>query len=227
MRKVFIKFLVPVLFLFSCSKRNKIYDASTIFNENKYKVVEIQAETKDYSSTIGTGYFYEDYLITCLHVISYKFLDVLNFYEEIKFRYYDEEKYHQVTLNKYFEENDLALLNVDKVLVKDQFTKDNIAYDSSFGEKIFTISNLNGNGLSMEEGIVSIPKLIVKTDEYTKEVIQLDLTISSGSSGAPVFNNQNRFLGMISFRMKDDNSNIIYGISYALTSSSIVKFIEK
>ena len=226
MNKLFIKILIPTLFLFSCSKRNNNYDATVIFNNNKYKVVEIKAETKDYASSIGTGYFYNESLVTCLHVVSYTFLDELNFYEEIKFKYYDEEDYHQVTINKFYKEDDVAILDVNKELIKDNFIKDDIAYEPIFGEKIFTISNLKGNGLSIEEGIVSIPKLIVKTNDYSKEVVQLDLTISTGSSGAPVFNYQNKFIGMISFRMKDDNSNVIYGICYAITSSSIIKDIE-
>lgn len=183
-----------------------------VFNNSIQSIVEIKA-SNEVGESFGTGFSVStDKICTCLHVVAINTSDGLKFYDNIQIRYYNSEKYISVSeIVSYDIKNDICfikheskkILKINYPLIKE-------------GDTIYTISNLNNNGLGIEIGFVSIPKILVDVEDYKRNCMQLDLTVGSGSSGAPVLNTKGEVIGVISFRMRDINSNIIYGICYAL-----------
>lgn len=191
---------------------NKERSPKEIFNNSIESIVEIKA-SNNVSETFGTGFsISEDKICTCLHVVAYDTSEGLKFYDNIQIRYHNSDEYKEV------KEVILYDLKSDICFIKSENKNYlNINYNSlSEGDTIYTISNLNNNGLGIEKGIVSVSKILIDVGEYKRECIQLDLTVGSGSSGAPLLNTKGDVVGVISFRMRDNSSNIIYGICYAL-----------
>ena len=56
-------------------------------------------------------------------------------------------------------------------------------------------------------------------------LIQTGFVINEGNSGGPGFNEKGELLGIISFRLKDRNEDVIQGVSFALPASTITNFL--
>lgn len=90
--------------------------------------------------------------------------------------------------------------------------------DLAYGQKIFTASNARDYGISVQEGIVSIPSIIINSNGTEKLSIQTTIPLNKGSSGAPLIDEEGNIVGMMSFRMRDEIGNLVQGLSYAVPS---------
>ena len=226
LRVCIIRLFLPFIFvLTSCTSNiDKELNAQQVFNGTSYSIIEISITNNDEIESVGTGFFIKDKIISCLHVVSFETIDELVFFENINYRYYNDETIYKATVDKYDKVLDICILNPD---ANDNYKNLNYSTsDNQYGEDIYAIGNLNGHGLSIEKGIISIPKLNVETPSGTREVMQLDINIAHGNSGSPVINTDLEVIGMISFRMKDTNGNIIYGTAFAITITKILEFID-
>ena len=97
----------------------------------------------------------------------------------------------------------------------------------SDGQPIFTIGNPNGFGLSFTSGVISSKLKKVVYDSKTIEAIQTSLVINEGNSGGPVFNKFGQLVGLISFRLKDKQGDVIQGVSFAIPVLKISEFLSK
>lgn len=81
--------------------------------------------------------------------------------------------------------------------------------------------------MSFTNGVVSSSERNIIHNGQTLKTIQTSFVINEGNSGGPVFNKTGQLLGIISFRLKDKNNDVIHGVSFAIPSSVIHDFLSK
>lgn len=94
--------------------------------------------------------------------------------------------------------------------------------DVHIGDSCFTIGNINGYGLSMNEGIISSGLKIVEYKGKRNTFIQTSIEISKGSSGGLLFDQFFSVIGMCAFRLRDDNLDYVDGMSFFIPLDRIV-----
>lgn len=128
-----------------------------------------------------------------------------------------------LTISSINTETDIALLNItDKYLKPLEVAKtlpNNL-------EDIYIIGNTKGYGLSYNKGIVSMRKKNFTIHAKTKTVMQTNITINPGDSGAPVLNTSNQLVGMISFKLMNNDGQGVDGISFAVILEDILNEIN-
>lgn len=202
--------------------------ASSIFNVCKFSIVELKAESENVGISYGTAVIISDdgTMITNAHNITYSQLGQSYNFDKLSIRFVDEENYRSAIIIKFDLNLDLAVIKLDVVDRKIQPIKIGDSTNLSSGDEIFAIGNLSNNGLSISKGIVSIPSINVNYNNFTRNVIQCDLTISDGNSGGALINQKEQLIGITSFRLKDHSNNIIYGISYCIPINTVMEYIE-
>ena len=206
----------------------KPLSASGIFNSCKASILEIKAETVDIGVSYGTAELIskDGMLVTNAHVITYKQSLETVVFDKISVRFIDEEDFREVKLIKYDTDLDIAVLKlgtVDRKITTIKIGDDN---KLNAGDNVYAIGNLSNYGLSITAGIVSIPHINVTHNDYTRNVIQCNLTISDGNSGGALLNSKGELVGLTTFRLKDDTKNTIYGISYCIPINTIMEYIK-
>ena len=201
--------------------------ASGIFNACKFSIVELKAESENVGTSYGTAVIISDdgTMITNAHNITYSQLGQTYSFDNISIRFVDEENYRSANIIKFDLNLDLAVIKLDIVDRKLQPIKIGNSTILNSGDEIFAIGNLSNKGLSISKGIVSIPSINVNYNNFTRNVIQCDLTISDGNSGGALINQNEQLIGITSFRLKDQSNNIIYGISYCIPINTVMEYI--
>lgn len=92
------------------------------------------------------------------------------------------------------------------------------------GKEVFTIGNGLGRGLGLSKGVIS--RDIERNYANHSEVIRTDMSINPGNSGGALFDSNGNIIGMMTFGAVQSDESIAYGMSYAITSNTIIKFIE-
>ena len=145
------------------------------------------------------------------------------YYSNILVRFYDSEDYINAEVLKVSNESDLAIIKINKQ-TEDFFKISNNELQT--GDEVFTIGNPNGFGLSYTKGNVSSAKKHVVYNESSIYAIQTDLIINEGNSGGPLINNQGELAGVMSFRLKDKEGNVLQGLSFAVPLDDIRDIIK-
>lgn len=202
--------------------------ASGIFNACKFSIVELKAESENVGISYGSAVIISDdgTMITNAHNITYSQLGQSYNFDNISIRFFDEENYRSANIIKYDLNLDLAVIKLDITDRKLQPIKIGNSSILNSGDDIFAIGNLSNNGLSISQGIISIPSINVNYNNFTRNVIQCDLTISDGNSGGALINQRKQLIGITTFRLKDQSNNIIYGISYCIPINTVMEYIE-
>lgn len=213
---LFISNIFVTVFFFTHYKTEKI------FNNNILKVVEIKVSDDEITWGHATGCLIsgDGKILTNKHVITNSETDL--FYAVIQVRFADSDDYLNAQIVKTSETDDLAIIKIEKVNCK--YFK--FASKILNGETIFTIGNPNGFGLSFASGVISSGMREVIYNGQTIEAVQTSLVINEGNSGGPIFNRNGNLLGIISFRLKDKNGNVIQGVSFAVPVSHIKAFVN-
>ena len=63
--------------------------------------------------------------------------------------------------------------------------------------------------------------------KYLPAVVEISLIINEGNSGGPLITETGELVGITTFRLRDNQNNIIYGTSFALTTKSIKDFLNQ
>ncbi len=197
-------------------------NVSKIYDKNIMKVVEIKISDDETTWGYATGCFVDNkgLILTNKHVV-YNNTTMQN-YTIIQARLADSEEWISATVIKVSDTDDLALIKIEKQ--NTSYFK--IKKDVKNGEEIYTIGNPNGFGLSFTTGVVSSNYRKILYNGQTINTIQTSLVINEGNSGGPVFSNDGKLVGLVSFRLKDRNSDIIQGVSFAIPASEIKDFIK-
>lgn len=77
-----------------------------------------------------------------------------------------------------------------------------------YGERVYTIGNPLGLGLSVSQGVVSCPDREAQYPPDAQTVIQTDITINHGNSGGALLDAANRVIGMVTFIPGDSEGGI-------------------
>lgn len=202
--------------------------ASGIFNTCKLSIVELKAESENVGISYGTAVVISDdgTMVTNAHNITYSKLGENYTFSEISIRFIDESDYRNASIVKYDTDLDIAIIKLEVLDRKLQPIKIGNSSSLITGDEIFAIGNLSNNGLSISEGIISIPSINVTYNNVTRNVIQCDLTISDGNSGGALIDQHGKLIGITTFRLKDQSNNIIYGISYCIPINTVMEYIE-
>lgn len=193
-----------------------------VFNENINKVVEIRISNDQLSWGYGTGCFVsaEGLILTNKHMVFNKAAGVN--YEFVEVRLPQDDEFISAEIVKVSLNSDLATIKINKTGC--EFFE--FASGVLNGQEIFTIGNLNGFGLSFIKGNVSASLRNVIYNDETIQAIQTSFVINEGNSGGPVFDNSGKLLGLISFRLKDNQGEVIQGVSFAIHLDNIKTFLQ-
>lgn len=98
------------------------------------------------------------------------------------------------------------------------------AHSLSWGDEVFTIGNALGRGLALSFGVIAKD---IEYNAYGKsEVLQTDMSINGGNSGGALFDLDGNIAGLMTFVPCDSTCTKAYGMSYAVTSNTAVKFFQ-
>lgn len=197
-------------------------NTENIFNDNIMKVVEVKVSDDELTWGYATGCFIDNNgtILTNKHV-AFKSTTQTN-YNIIQVRLADIDEQIDATVIRVSENDDLALIKINKQ--KTDYFK--FGANIFNGDTIYTIGNPNGFGLSFTMGVVSSRLRKIIYNEQTIETIQTSFVINEGNSGGPVFTKNGTLVGLISFRLKDKNNDVIQGVSFAIPINKIIEFIN-
>lgn len=210
------------------NKNNSKKIAQSIFTDCIDNVVELKAETDEIGESFGTAILIskEGTFITNAHIITYNSLGTTILFDKLNIRFAHEEEYRNVECIKYDTEKDLAVLKLSNAEIEELIPiklGDSEAIHS--GDTIYAVGNSSNYGIGISAGIISVPLVNITLDEIARSVIQADITITSGNSGGALVNENGELIGITTFRVKDFNGNVVYGIAYSIPVNQIKKFI--
>ena len=199
-----------------------------IFSKSVYSVVEVKAHSEDTGESFGSGVFVKSdgTLVTNSHVVTYRQMGEPRVFDNIEIRFSFENDYRSVTLIKYEEDLDIAILKLDDLNCNFEAIEFADSKECRTGNLVYAVGNLNNVGISMTKGIVSNPSINVEYDEKIRNVIQCDLVIAEGNSGGALLDRNGKLLGITTFRLRDSSQNVIYGICYCVPAAAVVEYIN-
>lgn len=193
------------------------------YDQNISKVVEVASYDDLNNKSYGTGWFIDNNtIVTNYHVISNLVNGTREQFDNIEIRFYDTVDYEIVTLFKFNEEKDIAIIKYNGDHKHSYFnTQENI----TISQKCFNIGNFSNYGLSFKEGYISLVSVELLYNNQYSIFIQCSINIGQGDSGSPVFNENNEVIGMITFRTKGLTGNVEQCFAYAIPISYILEEI--
>lgn len=199
-----------------------------IFKRSLRSVVEVKAYTENVGESFGTAEFIdkEGTLVTNAHVVTYTKLEQVFQFEKCYIRFAEDEHYIQVEIIKYNKELDIAVLKMNKDFHSFEPLKLGDSSKLETGNKIYAMGNLANYGISLTEGMVSLPLVNIEYNNVTKSVIQCNIDIAEGNSGGALLNQKGELIGITTFRTKDSGGNVIYGISYCIPINAVLEYIK-
>lgn len=222
---IFTSFLLAL----SVSGCGKKLTAEQIYESCLYNVVEMKAVSDGVGESFGTAELVttDGRFVTNAHVVTYSRLGVVNKFESYSVRFSYEEGYRAATLEKFDAEKDIAVLKLNDTAGLDlKPVKFGNSEELKAGESIYAVGNASNYGVGIFAGIISIPLINIELDGSVRSVIQCDLTIAAGNSGGALLNGSGEFVGMTTFRTKDNSGNVIYGIVYCIPADTVRAFLE-
>lgn len=205
-----------LLWIFKFSEK----DAHDVFKDNYRSIVEIRAtEGEDIGYGSGVVISGDGKIITNAHVVVY---DEDNLFDKVEIRFSYEQSYREVKVLKHDTNLDLALLKLD--YVETEAIELGNKYD--YGNKVYAIGNGSNYGLSITEGIISNPELIIELSNKNVLAIQSNLIISEGNSGGALLDKDGNLIGITTFRLKDNSNRVIEGICYSVPIKVVKEFIK-
>ena len=213
--------IILILNVAICVKSFTSNDTCDIYEKNILKVVEIKTTDDNNLWGYATGFFVDKNgtILTNKHVVFNSKTN--NKFNIIKVRLASEDVWLDAIVEEISQIEDLAKIKISNK-TPHYF---NVTKKCFNGESVFTIGNPNGFGLSFTSGVVSSSDRIVIHKDHSIKTIQTTFVINEGNSGGPVFNEKGELLGIISFRLRDRNEDVIQGVSFALPASTIAEFL--
>lgn len=205
----------------NCDSANVIYDKAV------KSVVELKASDPERGDSYGTAVCIakDGILVTNAHVVTYRKKGSLQCYDKLLIRIPVEETYHKVSLVKYSEELDIAVLKLEMCDVVLKPISIGKTGQIDYGNKVYAVGNAMNYGISITEGIISAPEIQMEYDDSLREVIQTDLNIMSGSSGGALLDEKGRLIGITSFRTKDSSGNVVYGMGFSVPVDKVMEYV--
>ena len=112
---------------------------------------------------------------------------------------------------------DMAILKLSEDIEDVELSMGN-ADDIKTGDKVLTIGNSKGEGMSITEGLISDKDRVVMKHSN----IMVSIPVNNGNSGGPLLNMKAEVIGMITFGKRD-----AVAMNYAIPIKDILEFIKK
>lgn len=211
--------------LFLCQNKNLTQEE--IYSDSMLSVVELKAENET-GESFGSAVFVkkDGTLVTNAHVVTTTSGGETKAFDKISIRFAFEDDYRAVTLVKFDSDLDIAVLKLNDTNCKFKAMKIADSSKIKTGNTVYAVGNLNNVGISLTKGLVSNKSLNVEYSGKTRNVIQCDLIIAEGNSGGALINQKGEFLGLTTFRLKDSEGDVIYGICYCVPANKVVEYIK-
>lgn len=228
----FINIIVIALSVFTISVLTVVYfflkpqGPKKVYSESLSSVVELKASSEGFGESFGTAVFVKEdgTLITNAHVVLYKQAGGVHTFENYEIRFATENNYRKTELIKYDEKEDLAVLKISETC-SFKSVKFGNSDEIKAGDTVYAIGNALNFGISITQGIVSIPFINIEYENNVKRAIQCDLIINEGNSGGALFNEEGRLIGITTFRTRNNFGSIVYGIAYSIPVNIVNSFI--
>lgn len=227
------RFFISILFFLLIYSAFQLTSCSSVSNEVNYsdmimgKVVEIKICNSDdniIGYATGTVVSKDGYILTNRHVVRYYNNEnqTYELYSNLYYRFYDEKDYSKAVIKEVSDEYDLALLE-SNISTNNYFSLSSCSPKMS--EQVHTIGNSNGFGLAYSRGYISIDKIYVFYENKNSIYINVSIPINEGNSGGPLVSNYGELYGIITFRLKNKNGEIITNNCYCIPIDDIIDFI--
>ncbi len=218
-------FLIAFIFVLAFGKE---MTAEDIFLKAKNSVVELKAEKEGKNLSYGSAIFVskEGELISNAHVVTYSFNGETKPFDHFSIRFYKSEAYFPVSLIRYDVEKDLCVLKYE---MEEGNTYEPIAFSEATlkeGQAIYAVGNMLNHGIGITSGTISVPLLTFYDEESSRNFIQADIIIASGSSGGALLNVNCMLVGMTTLRIKNQSGSIEYGIGYSIPTKEIISYLK-
>ena len=203
--------------------------AQWIFNNNFRTVVELRAFNQDepkvvaYGSAVAINNNGE--FVTNAHIISYRVLAEDLVFDTLQIRFATSDNFISANLVRIDIDIDLALIQVDanNLRVNPARIRTSTLQE---GETVYAIGNGQNYGISITSGMISQRELYVVADGRKIKAIQTSVNITGGNSGGALIDVRGMLIGITSFRLRDASGNTVFGISFALPISVVMRFLE-
>ena len=198
-----------------------------IYQNNMASIVELKADSPEGIESFGTAEFIDNngQLVTNAHVVTYTRNGTVHAFEHYFIRFANQIDYHEAELVKYNTDLDIAVLRIKNTALFFSPIQIGNTKKIQSGDKVYAIGNSINYGLSISQGIVGIPLLNIQYSGITKSVIQCDLTITDGNSGGALLDNRGHLIGITTFRVKDNQGNVVYGIAYCIPINVVLEYV--
>ncbi len=202
---------------------------SEVFKKAQNYVVEIRAKTGEDMVSHGSAVLIDDdgIFISNTHVVTYKENGEYKVFDTFEIRFLFETEYRKVELVKHDIDLDISVMKLNDTsnLELKQIKLGEHSKIRS-GDIAYAVGNGMNHGISISSGIISLPQVNIKYDDKIKELIQSDITITSGNSGGALLDERGRLIGITTLRTKDVSGNINYGICYSIPIDIIVNYYK-
>ena len=214
--------------LFFHFKKPKTLNADDIFKQSISGIVEVKAYSEDVGESFGTAEFIDNdgRLVTNAHVVTYTKLNEIYTFDHYYIRFATDEEYIEVSLVKFNEKLDIAVLNMNPTIHKFTPLKTVDSSKIETGDKVYAIGNSANYGISMSEGLIGAPLINIAYNGINRSVIQATINITEGNSGGALLNDKGELIGITTFRTRDNSGNVIYGISYCIPINAVLEYIN-
>ncbi len=180
-------------------------------NDFEY-VYTLEAKTEGKQTRIGTCFYAQGAFYTNAHLIVYKELGEYVPCESVIAKDEINNCEYELEIIDYDLSNDYAKLKTACDLGDGLRICEN--YVTTIGEDIFTIGNLNNNGLAYGYGRITSKEKTFENLSTNITYIQTNIEISNGNSGGPVFNSKNEVIGIMSLKLVDKSNQYVDGASF-------------
>jgi len=206
-----------------------------VFENAIRSVVELRAFNLDASNdyevideTFGTAVLIErnGYFITNAHVVTYSRLGMILEFMQYQIRFAFEDEFREVELVRFCSDLDLAILRASNLPNRARVIRHGNSDRLHSGDTVYAVGNSQNNGLSISQGIVGIPLINIVYQNLIRKVIQSDITITSGNSGGALLDRNGRLIGITTFRIRDTQGQVVFGIAYSIPLRIVNGFID-
>lgn len=188
------------------------------------RTVQITVKYKSGIENYGTGLIYNNKKIL---TVAHLFPENIDEVDNIEVQTSSYGKLSNIEIEKIDLNVDLACLNYtnEKNTLKVVKFKTNQKYN--YGEQIYYFGNPSGYGLAYRQGYISKSESIVEHLDKERNIFFISNNLNKGESGSPIFDENNIFLGIASFKLNDAYGNGIDGFSGIIPIDVINNFVTQ
>ncbi len=212
-------------------KEAKLYAKPTgsyVFYSSRNSIAELTACTEGEECS-GTAIFTDDMgtFVTNAHIALREEKGSFRPYETYKVYSETEDVFYLAQLVKYDMDLDIAVLRLEEE--DSNFTEIEISGKDSvqFGDSVYLVENVAPYGLSMKEGIVSCPQAEAEYGGVLRDTILCGANLASDNSGGALLDESGGILGIMSYRARDAEGNLLPGLSHAIPIQKVIEYADE